>query len=155
KACRIIADVALDHDLGGSRDLKVHGLAAHQLRRLPPVSPHDVPLADPSRYGRSCQKRHDRIPADDACNRHRLLTRRPLHEMGAPVLAALDEEEWRSILLADHTAIDADIHHAGVRVSGYDARESVDVAPPFQIVPSGDGEFGLINGLAGNDDLFD
>ena len=57
------------------------------------------------------------------------------------------------VLPADHPAVDAHVHDARVGVAGHDARERVDVAPPFEIVPPGDGELRLVDRGAAEDDV--
>jgi len=77
----------------------------------------------------------------------------PLDEVRAPVLPALDEEERRRILAADHSTIDADVHHARVRIPRHDAGERVDVAPAFEVMPLRDWKLRLVDGIAPDDDL--
>ena len=68
----IVADEALDDDLGRGRHFEIDRLAAHQLGRLAAVGAHHVPLAHAGRNRRAGQERHDRIPADHARHRHGL-----------------------------------------------------------------------------------
>ncbi len=70
------------------------------------------------------------------------------------MLTALDQEKWRRVLLADHPAVDADVHDAGLRIAGDDARERVDVAPALEVVPARDRELGLVHVAAADDHLF-
>src|SRR5580698_672779 len=50
---RIIADRALDDDLGAGRHFEIDGLAAHQLRRLAAIAAHHVVFADARRQRRA------------------------------------------------------------------------------------------------------
>src|ERR1700691_4570020 len=74
--------------------------------------------------------------------------------MRPPMLAAFDEEERRSVLLADHAAIHPDIHHAGIGVFGDDGGESMDITAAFEIVPFRNRKLGLVDGVAADDDFF-
>ena len=150
---RVVADDPLDHDLGRGGHLEVDGLAAHQLGGLAPVAAHDVPLADAGGDGRAGEERHDGVPADDAGDRHGLAAGGVLEEVLPPVLAALDQEERRRVRPADHAAVDAHVHHAGVRVAGDDAGKGVDVAAALEVVPPGDGELRLVDLGAAEDDV--
>src|SRR5437870_7452542 len=152
---RVVADEALDDDLGAGRHLQVDRLAADELGRLAAICTHHVPLADAGRDRRARQERHDRIPADHAGHRHRLSARRVFQEVLAPVLAALDEQERRGVLLADHAAIDADVHRARLRIARDDPRERVDVASALKVVPLRDRKLRLVDVVAANDHFLD
>src|SRR5439155_403830 len=114
-----------------------------------------VPLRDTRRDRRAREKGHDRVPADRARDRHRLTAGRVLQEVLAPVLAALDQEERRRVRLADHTAVDPDVHDARVGIARDDRGEGVDIPAPLEVVPLGNGELRLVDGPPAHDELLD
>ncbi len=73
------------------------------------------------------------------------LRARPFHEVGAPVLTALDEKKRGRVRMPNHPAVDADVRDARLRIAGDDAGERVDVAPTLQVVPLGNGELCLVD----------
>src|SRR5687767_4591336 len=150
---RIVGDEAFDHDLRGRRHLEIDGLALHQLGGLAAIRAHHVPFAHAGRYRRASEERHDRIPADDARDRHRLATLGILQEVIAPVLAALDQEERSRVGLADHAAVDADVLDASLGIARDDAGERMDVASTLAMQPLRDRELVLVDVLATNDDV--
>ncbi|MGA8323108.1 MAG: hypothetical protein WB774_20415, partial [Xanthobacteraceae bacterium] len=61
------------------------------------------------------------------------------------MLAALHQKKRRGVLLADHAAIHADIHHAGVGILGDDRGEGVNVTAALKIMHLRHREFGLVD----------
>ncbi len=71
------------------------------------------------------------------------------------MLTALNEQKRRSVLAADHAAVDADVHHPGLGVLRDNGGKRVDIPAAFAEVPFWNWKFGLIDSIATNYDVLD
>ena len=129
------AEIALDHDLGAGRHVKIDGLAFDQLDRRAADGADDIVFANALGHRRAADEVERRLPADRHRDRHFLVTLLlPGGDVMADMLGAPHQDRNR-VLAGDHAAIDADIHHAAVGILGDDAAIGENVAAAVGTVP--------------------
>ena len=110
-------------------------LAFHQLDRRAAYCANDIIFADALRHRRAGRESERRLPAHRDGDRH--LGRAavlPGGDVLAEVLRA-PHQDRHVVLVGDHAAIDADIHHAGFRIARDAAAVGLQVAAAVDPVP--------------------
>ena len=135
--------------------MQIDGLAFDELDRRAAHGADDVVFAQAFRHRRAGDEAERRLPADRDCNRHFLVALLlPRSDVMADMLGA-PHQDRNVVLVADHAAIDADIHHIGVGILGDDAAVSHDVAAAVEPVPLRHRQLVEIDVIAFDDVLLD
>ena len=143
------------HDLGARRHVKIDGLAFDQFDRRAADGADHVVFAHPLGHRRAADEAERSLPADRDRDRHFLVA---LLLPGGDVMADMlraPHQDRDLVLAADHAAIDADIHHAGVGILGDDAAIGENVAAAVDPIPLRHRKFVEIDIVAFDDVLLD
>src|SRR5262249_29545157 len=132
---RIELEITFDHDLGAGRHHQIDGFAFDEVDRGAANGADHVIFAQALGHRRTGDETKRWLPADRHRDRHFIMPGLlPSGDVVADVLCA-PHQDRDLVLAADHTAIDADIHHAGAGIFGDDAAIGEDVTAAIAPVP--------------------
>ena len=139
---------AFDDHLGVGRNRQTSDRALDHLDRLAAQAAGDIQFAHAVGHFAAGYQELQRVAADDDGHRHRLVPRLVLVAMDAPVLARGHIEAQR-VLVVDHHPVGADVDPVLFGIAGDVVAAGADVASAVGFVPERDGEFGDVDGVAG------